>query len=88
MPDANVLEGLIDQKLQRILQLFLRKKDELFHLQKISKEAHVPLTTTHALMKRLIAMEFISFITVGKFKLYKLAGNQKTKALEKLLHGK
>ena len=79
---CSIVDELIDPKITRILHLFLRRKDELFHLQKISQEAKVPLTTTHALMKKLIALDFIAFMTVGKFKLYRLAGNKKTKELE------
>ena len=88
MPGSHAIEGLIDPKITRILRLFFRKKKELFHLQKISREAHVPLTTTHSLMKKLVEFELVAFITVGKFKLYRLAENDKAKELEQLLdHG-
>ena len=88
MPGSHAIEGLIDPKITRILRMFLRRKGELFHLQKISQEAKVPLTTTHALMKKLVALDFIAFMAVGKFKLYRLAGNKRTKEMERLLdHG-
>jgi predicted transcriptional regulator len=62
---------LIDPKILRIVQLFLKKEDELFHLQKISQEAKVPLGSTFRLIKEIENTGLIDTITVGKTKLYK-----------------
>ena len=67
---------LIDPKLLRIVKLFLEKPNELYHLQKISSEAKVPLGSTFRLIKQIQATGLIEIITVGKTKLYKT--NKKT----------
>jgi hypothetical protein len=62
---------LIDPKLLRIARLFLNKPEELFHLQKISSEAKVPLGSTFRLIKKVQQTGLVEVITVGKTKLYK-----------------
>ena len=80
-----VLEGLLEKKVKNILGVFIKNKGELFHLQKISKESNVPISSCFRLIKKLVGLGFITTIKIGKFKVYKLVENKKTKVLATLL---
>ena len=81
----DLLKGLVDDKLLRILILFINNPDELYHINKVAKNANVPLTTTFRLIKDLLDNNIIEAIKISKFKVYKLSKNQKTKSLKKLI---
>jgi hypothetical protein len=78
------LTQVIDPKILKIMLLFLSRQEELYHLQKISQEAKVPLGTTFRLVKRLGKAQFLETITVGKTKLYRM-NKAKKKEFEVLL---
>lgn len=82
---ADILEGLVDKKIKNILSIFIKNKDELFHLQKISQVSKVPISSSFRLIKRLAGSGFITVIKIGKFKVYKLANNKKTKLLASII---
>jgi len=77
----DVLDELVDKKIKNILNVFIKNKDELFHLKKISEESDVPIASSFRIIKRLVRLGFITTIRINKFKVYKLAGNKKTKLL-------
>lgn len=62
---------LIDPKLYRIIRIFSQNKDQIFHLQKLSSEAKVPLATTFRIVSELRKKGFVEVVFVGKMKLYK-----------------
>ena len=68
----NSIRQVIDRKIVRIVDLVLKNPDQIYHLQKISIEAKVPLGTTHRLVKKLDDAEFFEVVKVGKIKLYRL----------------
>lgn len=78
---GDIFGGIVDEKIRKILGVFIKHKGELFHLQKISKMSHVPISTSFRLVKDLVSFGFITTVKVDKFKLYKLAENEKTKLL-------
>jgi len=78
---TNVLDGLVDKKVKNILNAFIKNKGELFHLQKVSKLSKVPIASSFRLVRKLEEQGFIIAIKIGKFKVYKLADNKKTKLL-------
>ncbi len=78
---ADILEGLVDKKIKSILSIFIKNKDELFHLQKISQLSKVPVSSSFRLVKKLTGSGFITVIKINKFKVYKLSNNKKTKLL-------
>ena len=63
---------IIDPKIIRIIRLFLNNPEQLYHLQKVSQDAKVPLGTTFRLVGKLAKIEFLETLTVGKTKLYRL----------------
>ncbi len=62
---------LIEPKLLKLVQLFLKNKEELYTLDLISKTTKVPIGSTFRLMKKLVDTGIVDVITVGKTKLYK-----------------
>lgn len=80
-----LFEDLVEQKIVRILRLLVENKGEYYHLQKIASDAKVPIASTFRLVNKLVKIGYIDFITVGKFKIYKLADNEKIKQLERMV---
>jgi uncharacterized membrane protein len=77
----NIFRGIVDDKIRKILDMFIKRKGELFHLHKISKLSNVPISSSFRMVKKLVDFGFITSIKIGKFKVYKLADNEKTKVL-------
>ena len=68
-----------------ILKLFLDNSEEYFHINKVSKETGVPLSTTFRIMKKMLKQEIIVYNEISKFKIYKLADNKKTRKLRRMI---
>ncbi|MEM2138538.1 MAG: hypothetical protein QXM96_00075 [Candidatus Woesearchaeota archaeon] len=81
----NLLSGLIDKKTEKILRLFLKNSDEFFHINKVSNDSKVSLASTFRIIKNLVQNDFLEIKKIGKFKIYKLKNNEKTKLLKKSL---
>ena len=81
----DLFKGLIDAKLLSILKLFLDNPSEYYHINKISKDAKVPLATTFRLVNKLLDHKIIEYHQISKFKIYKLAKNNKTKKLRRII---
>jgi DNA-binding Lrp family transcriptional regulator len=88
MHDENLLENLFDEKTLKIIRLFLDYKNKEFYLREIAKESDVPVSTTFRLVKKLVNANIIKQIKIKTLKLYKLAENDNTKYLSKLLKEK
>ena len=81
----SVFSGLVDKKVLRVLAVFLNNPRELFHINKVSKKAKVPLATTFRIINNLVSFNILSVQKISKFKIYKLADNNKTKKLRRLI---
>jgi DNA-binding IclR family transcriptional regulator len=77
----SVFEELIDNKILKILKLLLQNKEQQFHLYKIAQESNIPVATVFRIMKRLLRLSLVQQTIIGKFKLYSIAHNKKTKEL-------
>lgn len=64
------LSLLIDDKLIKIIRLFLTNDSGIFHLQSISKESGVSIATTHRMIKKLVDVGLVNQVIVGKTKVY------------------
>jgi DNA-binding IclR family transcriptional regulator len=80
-----ILDGLLDEKIYRVISLFLKNPGQLYHLNKVSEDSGVPLATTFRIMKSLHSNKYISITKISKLKLYSLAENSATKQLRRLL---
>ncbi|MBN2367455.1 hypothetical protein JXC34_00425 [Candidatus Woesearchaeota archaeon] len=81
----DILEGIIDDKVLRVLKLFLNNPDEFYHINKVSEESKVPLATTFRIMNNLLQNKIIEHKTISKFRIYRLSKNQKTRKMRRLL---
>jgi DNA-binding IclR family transcriptional regulator len=80
-----LFRGLIDEKTLKVLALFINNPEEYFHINKVSDDAKVPLATTFRIINSLKNNDIIEYRKISKFKIYRLANNQKTKKLRKVL---
>lgn len=78
---SGILDGIVDKKIKNILNVFIKNKNELFHIRKISEESNVPISTSFRLIKKLVSLGFVTIIRINKFKVYRLAENKKTDML-------
>ncbi len=85
MAERVILEGLIDKKVEAVLRLFFRHRNELFHINKVSDGSGVPLATAFRIVKKLVKLGIIAPIEVGKFKVYKLNLTKNTQLLMGLM---
>ena len=85
---SSTVPFLVDEKLAKITNLFLKKNNELFHLQKISVQSKVSLGTTFRLMKKLVSNGIVEIILVGKTKLYKSNPKIEKNKIKKLVDKK
>ncbi len=86
MYNINLLEELFDQKMLRILRMFIANKDNQFYLREISKQCKVPVATTSRIIDKLLKLSLIKIIKIKKFKLYQLhTDNSNIRYLESFL---
>ena len=80
----SIFRELVEPKIVKILELLLANKSKYFHLQKIAEDAKVPLASTFRIVRRLVSLNLVEQLTIGKMKIYKIAGNEKTRELDAL----
>jgi predicted AAA+ superfamily ATPase len=80
----DIFSGIVDDKIRKILDVLIKNEGELYHLKKISKLSHVPISSSFRLVQKLVNFGIITTIKIDDFKLYKLAENKKTKLLVSL----
>ena len=80
-----VLKGLIDDKLLKVLSVFIKEPNEYFHINKVSQLSKVSLATTFRIINQLTDNKIIEYKQIGKFKIYRLCKNNKTKKLRRII---
>jgi len=81
----SVLKQLIESKVYRILTLLIKNRGKLFHLQKISHDSSVPLSSTFRIVNNLVRIGLVKTVKIGKMKIYKLAKGKEVDKLIKML---
>jgi DNA-binding IclR family transcriptional regulator len=80
----NLFRELVDSKTVRVLDVLLKKPNELFHIHKLSKEANVPPATTFRILPKLVKLGLVDTVHVGKIKLYQLGKGNASAALRRM----
>ena len=80
-----ILKDLFDEKIIKIINLFLENPDKRYSLTDISNLAKVNVATTSRILNKLIEKRFIKSVVIGRIKIYRLEKNEKTLSLMKLL---
>ena len=81
----DVLAGLLDNKLIKIISLFMKHPSKKFYLSEISKLSGVNTATTFRIMKKLATQELINVDVIGKVRVYQLGKNERVKNLAEML---
>jgi len=79
------IRSLIDKKVLKILEVFLKNKGKLYHLNKLSKDSGVPLASSFRIVSRLVALKIVSVAIVGKIKIYSVEDNKEIRKIEEVL---
>lgn len=82
---SKVLEGLVENKTLSILKTLSKNTDKIFHLNSLSTQSKVPISSTFRIVKKLKKNGFIDEIKVGKSKLYLFAKNKKSDQIKKII---
>lgn len=81
----DVLAGLLDSKLIKVISLFMRYPSKKFYLSEISKLSGVNTATTFRILKKLIGEDLISMDVIGKVRVYQLEKSERVKNLAEML---
>jgi hypothetical protein len=85
MKKADVLRELFDEKIIKIINIFLDEPEKNFSLTQASSMSKVNVATASRILERLVKKEIIEITPMGKSKFYKLRPGEKTIALNRLL---
>jgi hypothetical protein len=85
MKELEILKELFDEKIMSIIGVFLESPEKQFYLTEIANHAHVNISTTLRILKKLAQAEFVKPILISKFKVYQLETNTKIQALNSIL---
>ena len=88
MSNETLLAELFDDKLLKVLSLLFLNKQKEFYLQEIADQAKVPIASTYRILHKLGSIGLIELVPVSRFKLYKIADNEKTRQLENIIVGR
>lgn len=87
MEQAQLLAELFDDKITKILTV-LSNKPKDFYLKELSDTAKVPIATTFRIVQKLKQLNVITESQISKFKLYRLANNNKSRFLTEIFRNK
>lgn len=85
MEALGVIEKLLDQKVLKILKLFVQDEEDKYYLREISKKTGISAASVYRILGRLQKLKLIKLIKLKKFKVYTLAETEHAQALKKLL---
>jgi len=85
MEKTAFLEQLFDPKTIKIIRLFMEDNEKEYYLQEIAKEVKVPVASVFRIVNRMVSLDIVELVKIKRFKLYRLAQNEKVKFLESFL---
>ena len=83
--EINVLSGLLDDKLIKIISLFMKYPDKRFSMSEVSKLSGINGATTFRTLNKLVVENLIRATVVGKTRTYQLSQGERTSLLVRLL---
>ena len=81
----DVLAGLLDDKLIKVISLFMKHPGKKFYLSEVSKLSGVNTATTFRILKKLVGEDLISMDIIGKVRVYQLGKSERVKSLSGFL---
>ncbi|MCA9485215.1 MAG: hypothetical protein KC506_00015 [Nanoarchaeota archaeon] len=85
MKRVDLLRDLFDEKIVKIISVFLEEPDKQFSLTQTASESKVNIATTLRIIDKLTKKDILEQTLIGKSKFYKLKRGEKTLALTRLL---
>jgi Fe2+ or Zn2+ uptake regulation protein len=85
MEDVHILRDLFDEKIIRIINVFIKNPEKQFYLSEVSKLSGINVSTTFRTLNKFLEQGFVKTVVIGKVRLYQLERNEKTSALFKFL---
>jgi uncharacterized protein YueI len=83
MTKKDILTKLFDQKLTRILAVFVNKPRD-YYLSELSEAGNVPVATTYRILAKLTKLNIIKIKKISKFKLYSLSNSEEAQFISSL----
>lgn len=84
----DVLTGLLDDKLIKVISLFIKHPSKKFYLSEVSKMSGVNTTSTFRILKKLVEQKLISVDIIGKVRVYQLEKNDRVRNLSDMIKKK
>ena len=80
-----ILNDLFDEKLIKIINIFLDSPEKRFCLTDISNLSRINVSTTFRILNKLVEKKIIKTIIIGKVRIYQLEANDKVFSLRKFV---
>lgn len=84
MVGLKIFKGLFDDKVMRILNIFVKNPEKQYYLSEVSRLSEVNPASTFRILNRLVAQDFLKVVLVGRVRMYQLAKGDKAKTLTEL----
>jgi len=85
MAEKSILEGLFDEKILKVLKLFILNPEDEFYVREVAKRTRVPLATSFRILQKLVILNLLREIKIKHYKAYRLEENKDTQFLESIL---
>jgi hypothetical protein len=83
-----ILDDLVDEKIMRILRVFVKEPSKNFYLKEISGLSKVSIATTFRILKFLVEKKYIDEKSYGPQRLFSLSKSQKGKMISEVMSSK
>lgn len=81
----SVLAGLLDDKLIRVISLFMKNPEKKFYLSEVARKADVNTATTFRILNKILKENIVRADIIGKVRTYQLARGERVRALSEVL---
>ena len=81
----NVLAGLLDDKMIRVITLFTKHPDKRFYLSEIARLSDVNTATTFRILNKIVLQDLVKATVIGKARTYQLSKSEKAQSLSRML---
>lgn len=85
--ELETLKSLLDEKVLKILDIFVNS-DEEFYLRELASKAGVPPATTYRIINKLLDLKIIEKTEIKNLKIYKLSTTKQAEFLKRTLYSK
>lgn len=81
----SILTGLLDEKLIRVISVFMKNPEKKFYLSEVARKAEVNTATTFRILNKILKENIIRADIIGKVRTYQLAKGERVQSLSEIL---